>query len=188
MDWIEIRKKTFKIIDEKTNWKMQIIIPAQANLREFKLHFSNPNLTIKKFATTELFYSSNTLNKVLFSTGYFGPFQGNVLIYSIYLSIWMKYKTIKIFGADLNFHNNITVNSRTNQLMIRHQHFFETDSFEPFLKNPEKVEPFTMTEFMHLTFKTFEAHKILSNYARSLNVKIINYSKFSLIDSYSRAK
>lgn len=186
IDWIATRTKTFKIIDEETNWQMQIIIPAQANLKEFKSHFSNPNLTIKKFATTELFYSSNLLNRALFSTGYFGPFQGNVLIYSLYLSIWMNYNTIKIFGADLNFHNNITVDSKTNQLMIRHQHFFEDDSFETFLKNPEKVEAFTMTEFMYLTFKTFQAHEILSNYAKSLNIKVLNCSKFSLIDSYSR--
>jgi hypothetical protein len=54
-DWVERRQKTFSIINEKTNWPMQIILPHSANEDILRRSISNNNIKIVKIATQGLF-------------------------------------------------------------------------------------------------------------------------------------
>lgn len=185
-DWIKQREETFKIINECTTWKMQIFLPIWADETILREIIANQNVEIIKFKVFE--NNCKTIKQVLrrYVTGFFGPQQCNVLIYAIYLAIWAKHKKIKIFGADLSFHNDVQVNQRNNHLEIKFRHFNKEEQVERLMKNPEKIEPFTMAELMQTTADTFRAHEILNIFSNYKNIEIINASSFSMIDAYKR--
>jgi hypothetical protein len=185
-DWILKRNETFKNINNKTNWKIQIFIPSHANIQIFRSRIKNSNIQFIKFNTTGIINKSLKSTFMYFNTGLFGPFQGNVLIYAIYFGIWSKYKNIRIFGADLSLQENILVDQKTNDLFMNFKHFGNQSTREKFMKNPKKIDSFKMHEFLYLSAETFHAHYILNKYAKSKKINITNNSNYSLIDSYSR--
>lgn len=186
IDWVKQRELTFKNINDKTTWPMTIIVPAQASLRIINSNITNKNVSVVKINTVSFRSRSQIVDFIHYDTGLFGPFQGNVLIYSIFLSLFAGYKDIKLFGADMSFHNNIKVDQYTNELYINFTHFGQIDTCEKFLKNPEKIEPFKTYEFFELTAETFYAHKMLNEYALKKGSNILNLSSDSFIDSYTR--
>lgn len=189
LDWIRRREITFQKINNETTWPMTIILPYNADLSIIKAHIHNPNIQIIKISTQNLYIKKySRVVKLLFDIGIYGPPQINVLIYAIFICIGAKYENIKIFGADLSFHNDINVNQETNELYIRFRHFNEEDKIELLKKNPEKVENFRMSEILDLSAQTFYAHEILYSYARDKNIVIVNYSNYSLIDAYPRSE
>lgn len=185
-DWIKQRNSTFKSINEKTRWKLQIYLPSQANMEVIRNKISNENIDFIRFSATGYINPDFKLSFFHFNTGFFGPFQGNVLIYAIYLGIWAKYKNIRVFGADLSLQENIKVDQATNELYITFRHFNNSAKKEKFLKNPNKTEAFKMHEFLLLSAETFFAHQVLSEYAKSKKINIYNCSSYSLIDAYRR--
>jgi len=186
LDWKLQREKTFSYINEKTRWPLQVFVPAQADVEIIKKSITNTNIEFVKFCSTGYFSENLKYSFNLFDTGLFGPFQGNVLIYAIYLGIWSKYDRVKVFGADLSLHENVRVDQQTNDLYIEFKHFNNSVKRERFMKNPGKVEPFCMHEFMKLMAETFSAHNVLQDYAKSKGVEITNCSSYSLIDAYPR--
>lgn len=187
--WITRREKTFSILNETTDWKMNIVVPCSANLEILKRGINNKNINIFKINTQSMFSTKLTSFKTwLFEKGLYGPPQINVLIYGIYLSIVSGYKNISFYGADLSFHNDVKVDQESNELYIEYKHFNEVNKIEPLMKNPGKVEPWRMAELMKLTSDTFYAHEIISAYAINKGVVIENASSYSLIDAYPRSK
>lgn len=186
-DWIERRDKTFLTLSEKTSWPMTVIVPQEADLNILKGGINNKFVEIIRFSTQSLFVSkyNNTVGK-LYDSGIYGPPQINVLLYGIFAALMAKYKEVRIYGADMSFHNDVEVDQSSSELFIRFRHFNQDDEFELLRKNPEKVEPWRMAELLELSAHTFYAHETLNEYARSRGVSITNASSFSLIDAYPR--
>jgi hypothetical protein len=174
--WIKQREETFKIINNETTWKMQILLPANADISILKKQIKNKNIEIIKHMTIE----SNKTS--LFNSGYFGPSQVNVLIYAVYFSIWAKYNSIEIYGADMDFYKNIEVDQRTNLKGRTTKHFNKKN--DPI--DPKNDFQFTMSEHMKLFSYAFKAHELLEDYANKKNFLILNKSSFSMIDAYKR--
>lgn len=187
--WVARREKTFDILNNSTDWDMTIIVPCSAKLDIITNRINNKKIKFFKFNTQPLFTSELTrFQEWLFDIGLYGPPQINVLIYGIYLSVIAGYKDIKIYGADLSFHNDVEVNQINNQLYIKYRHFNEKNAVEPLLKNPDKIEPWRMSELMKLTADTFYAHEIINAYALKKGICIENASNYSLIDAYPRSR
>ena len=180
--WIVQREKTFKIINEQTSWGMKIILPAGADETILREYIQNENIEIIKMNV----FSENRIK--LYDSGYYGPSQCNVLIYAVYLAIWSKYKSIEIYGADMSFHKDVEVDQNDNSLIHIFRHFNKEDEVHKCMKNPQRVEPFTMTELMQTTTDTFQAHEFLEQYAKTKDINILNCSSYSLIDAYKRPK
>ncbi|MBT5988144.1 DUF115 domain-containing protein [bacterium] len=187
-DWIKQREKTFAVINESTFWKMKIFLPAFADKSILTEKINNPNVQIIKFKV--LPYVNSNLKKVInrYKTGFFGPYQCNVLIYAVYLALWARYKEIKIYGADLSFHNDVEVDQTNNHLQMRVRHFNSPDHVERLTKNPQKIEPFKMSALMQTTADTFISHDALNEFAKIIGVQIVNKSSVSMIDAYDRSE
>jgi len=186
-DWIERREKTFHLINEKTTWPLQIVIPIFGNDKPLKEIINNPLVKITKLATKGIkcpSYSGRVQR--LYDSGFYGPPPINVLIYAIFAAIKLRYKVVKVCGADLSFHKDVDVDQSTNDLIMTFRHFNEPDKVEVLTKNPEKKVKWKMSELLSLSAETFLAHELLNNYAKSKGIQIINASSFSLIDSYER--
>tara|TARA_Y100000766_G_C18912776_1_gene609303 strand:- start:4253 stop:5143 length:891 start_codon:yes stop_codon:yes gene_type:complete len=185
-DWINQRSKTFSDINNKTDWGMTIFYPSWVNQRTIKKHINNKHIKFVSLRIGEFNSSSKQINRLFFNTGLFGPSQVNVLIYAVYISIWLKTSKIIILGADTSFHNDFSVDQSTNQLFMDFRHFNDDTQKKPLMKNPEKINPFTIFEIMDTCTKTFQAHDMLEFFASTNSIKIYNASSFSLIDSYER--
>ena len=187
--WVARREKTFDILNNSTDWEMTIVVPSSAKLDVITSRIDNKKIKFFKFNTQPLFtFKLTRLQEWFFDIGLYGPPQINVLIYGIYLSVIAGYKNIRIYGADLSFHNDVAVDQKSNQLYIEFKHFNERNSTEPLLKNPDKVEPWRMSELMKLTADTFYAHEILNTYVLKKGICIENASNYSLIDAYPRSR
>ncbi|WP_286220279.1 hypothetical protein [Marinobacter apostichopi] len=186
-DWIERREKTFSIINEKTEWPMKIIVPHYADEKILTKSIQNENVKIIKIATQGLPCKEyNDLLGKVFDMGIYGPPQINVLIYGIYIGIILGYEKVNVYGADLSFHKDISVDQNTNDLYITFKHFNEKDNIEVLRKNPDKVMKWRMAELLQLSADTFSAHELMSDYAKYKGVSILNKSSQSLIDAYPR--
>lgn len=187
-DWVREREATFDTIDHETTWKMQIFIPKWVNYQTIRKRITNPNVEI---IALKVFQTDSRNKKELFKkydSGLFGPYQGNVLNYAIYIAIWCGYSKIRLFGCDLSLHLDLEVDQANNNLNLRYRYFGKEDRIERFMKNPQKSEPQTMSSVMTTAARTFAAHAALASYAEYKRVKILNCASFSLIDSYPRER
>lgn len=186
IDWVEQREKTFKIINETTNWPMQIFLPANADESILKDIITNENIQIIKFRVSQFVSENLKLNDFMYATGFFGPYQCNVLIYAIYLAVWARYNIVDIYGADLSFHNDVQVNQINNKLYMTFKHFNSKDKIEFLRRGYKKEGNETMFYMLDGQAKTFKAHELIESFSEKLDVKIYNKSSVSLIDAYSR--
>lgn len=188
-NWISRREKTFKILNETTTWDMNIVVPHSADLEIINRNITNSYIKVTKINTLSLFsFGLSGFSSWLFDKGLYGPPQINVLIYAIYLPIIAGYKKIRVYGADLSFHNDVQVDQESNELYIEYKHFNEKNKTELLRKNPEKIEPWKMAELMKITSDTFYAHEVINEYANQKGTYIENASSYSLIDAYPRSK
>lgn len=185
-DWVDTRNRTFKMLSEIVDWPMQVFVPIYADKKFIESKIKNDNIEIIKIKVGSIPDIRGKMAHFLFDTNFYGPGSMNVLIFAVYLSIKSSYDAIDIYGADLSFHKDVDVDQKTNKPIIKYNHFYGSESYEELTKDPQKKENFTMYEFMNITTKTFFAHEVLSSYAKKLNIKIINKSSQSLIDSYDR--
>lgn len=186
-DWVKRREKTFSIIQQQTDWPMQVILPHGANEKVLKRFINKKHIKIIKISTQSLFCNSyNRLVGKMYDSGFYGPPQINVLIYAIHMAVRARYKRIYIYGADLSFHNDVNVDQNTNELFITFRHFNQENSVEVLRKNPEKVKKWRMAELLQTSADTFLAHEILAEYSKAKGVAIFNKSSQSLIDAYPR--
>lgn len=186
VDWIKQREKTFNIINDSTDWPMQILIPHNANIEILKKIITNENINIVKFKVFQYHFDSYRLNKFFYKTGIIGPDMSNVLVYAVYISMWAKYSIIEIFGADMSFHNDVCVNQKNNNLEIKFRHFNGTGHKERLMQNPQKLKPVTMHSLLNESARTFRSHGLLNKLAISNDIEIKNLSSNSLIDAYRR--
>jgi hypothetical protein len=185
-DWIRQRELTFQAIEEKTSWKMQIFLPLGADENVLSKIIKNTNVEILKIKTIGVFYKKyDRFTSFFLNTGLFGPAQNNVLLYSIYLSIWANYKKIDIYGADMTIYKNIDVN-KNNDLVFKRSYFNEKDCYELLKTGPLKENSPRISNMMFSAYRIFLQHEILHEYAVSKSIFVTNRSSTSLIDSYPR--
>ena len=185
-DWVKQRELTFKAINKKTTWKMQIILPFYADEKVLSHFICSDFIEIVKVKNIGVFIKKlNFFTKLYMNSGMFGPAQNNVLIYAIYYCIWAGYKDINIYGSDMTIYQNIHVGC-DNELIIKYTHFNDSDHSEKLRTGTQKEKIPTMHEMMFSAYRIFLQHKILNDYAASKSIKIFNKSSISQIDAYSR--
>jgi hypothetical protein len=185
-DWIKQREETFKVINERTTWRMQIFLPMGADKTILEKIIVNPNVEIINVKVHPVFLKKyGKLTRVLFDSGFFGPAQNNVLIYAVYFILFAGYKNLKIFGSDFSIYKNIEVD-KFNRLVMKFEHFNGVDRFEVLKTGPMKDRSPNMSNMMFSAFRILKQHEIIRQYADDLGVNIYNLSSYSLIDAYER--
>lgn len=185
-DWITQREETFKKINKSTTWPMQIFLPNHADETILQAIITNENIQIIKFRVIQFVDKNSKMNNLMYSTGFFGPYQCNVLIYAIYLAAWARYDIVDIYGADSSFHNDVQVDQLNNKLYMTFRHFNSNDTIEFLRRGYKKQDNETMFYMLDGQAKVFKAHELIEQFSKTLNVKIYNKSSSSLIDAYSR--
>lgn len=178
----------FNILDEKVDWNMNIYVPAN-NLERF-VKFSNlNNKFVSVIGVNTIGYSGfEKFRHYYYKKGYSCPPPQTVTNLGIFVGIQCGYKNIDLFGVDHTFLSDLVINE-DNKLCQKYYHSY--DKGEPEYKvivRTDTNEVWKIGEYIVACGKMFLSHDLLEKYARSVNCRILNYTKCSMIDSYERVK
>ncbi|MEE0892885.1 MAG: hypothetical protein UIT85_02525 [Treponema sp.] len=172
-----------------TTWNMKVVIPDFAAESEFcsllkqnekfKVYFYNT----RNYSSNENIFEQHNRNQ---ST----PPARNVLNLALYLSIFLKYKEVYLFGAENSFMNDLHVDQDDNRLYFTYRHFYDKVKREYLYYDNDHPERGTkkLHEFLSEHSKTMKLYWDLLEYSNYNNVKIYNASEYSLIDAFERRK
>ncbi|MCR3969095.1 hypothetical protein [Aeromonas veronii] len=183
------RESLFTSLNESVHWDIMLFVPISSDLEYLRSKITNNKIHIIKLNSVVLPYLPHVQRKLIlnkFATGLYGPPASNVLIWAVYVAIFAGYKEVDLYGADLSFTQDIQVDQKSNQLMIKYKHFYGESTYEPLMMNPERIKNVTMEDLYWEMYQTFYAHNLLSDFAQAKGVEIKNRSSYSLIDSYPR--
>jgi hypothetical protein len=176
-------KKLFQILQNNVDWALNIYITQTCQEFVKFSSLTNKNLSIIKVNCAD-YKGYELLRNKFYKKGLSMPIPQNVSIVAIYVGLNSGYSLIKLYGVDHNgFFDSLCINEN-NQLCYWYKHFYDNGKLEPII-NPAGLV-FKVSEYITCISLMFKSHDILAKYAEYLNIKIINCTKDSLIDSYER--
>jgi hypothetical protein len=118
------------------------------------------------------------------------PTPQNVLIPAIFLALNRGFKKIILVGADHSWHEELVIDVN-NVFGTYDKHFYdgvEQKKIIPLMMDINSGVTTTVHEQFYALSKVFKSHILLNKYARHRRAKILNLSKVSWIDAYSRVE
>jgi len=182
----ELRGKIFETVN-MVNWPLQIIVSHNADLNFLSKQFSNKNIELVKMKAIGIHRPLNENAFRYYDTGLFAPPFTNVLVAALFCAIKAGYDEIEIFGADFSYMFLIDVDQKSNEVIIKEEHFYKTGEKEVLkVSAAADAPPTTMYEFLDVQAKTFRSHELLNEYAKRKGISMSNRSSYSAIDAYPR--
>jgi hypothetical protein len=184
-------KKTLNAFLNQVNWQMNLYLPIYAK-KSYLVDIitqSNKNIGIHYFNYT-IVKTFKGLQHWLFRNLLAMPQCQNILSASIYISITRKHQEVYLLGADHSWIEEFKLND-DNQLIGRQLHFYDDPSklkFEDIATVIKVSSKGFMAAQMLSLHKAFYAYEVLADYANSQNVKVLNASVKSYIDSFEKIR
>lgn len=182
---IEEVRRLFSVL-EKVDWDMILYIPA--SLYKSFLLFSglkNHNITITKVNCID-YTGFGCFRNFLYKKNLTIPRVQTVAILAIYIGLCKGYSEVDLYGVDHTFFDSLTVNEN-NELCNSNSHFYGSGNVKPILR-PDNSEIWKMSDYIEVIMYMFKSHDLLASFANYIDVKVLNCTKISLIDSYERCK
>ena len=183
---IRIKREKLFLEINKIDWKIIIICPNDA----YTLFFNN--FRNNKYISVEIinqnFCDFKYENITLFALRYklMTPSFINVCVVALWHAILNDTKNIELYGADFSFFKTLDVDQKTNEAMIATEYFYEKNNI---LGSTQKYKN-TRTKKIHIRLRqcwlAFQQMYLLSELARKKNLKLINFSSKSFLDSIDR--
>lgn len=186
--YIKLRGDIFEALQEKTKWKLYIMVPFIAKKSSaFKILLSKNKNIIPLYYNTTPAEGFSFFTRILFDTGLGMPRPHNVIIPAIMNLIKLNFKDIYITGADHSWLPEISVNEK-NEALVNQKHFYDENE-----SKPEKMEdyidrPRRLHEIIYKFYLSFKGYWIIKDYANKKNVNIYNCSEVSFIDAFERKR
>lgn len=164
------------------DWKMNLILPIDANKSFHSRFFNHPNVNIYYFPNIYIGNLSNL--PFLYHHNFFNPQIQNVLVYTIFLSINNNNKAIFLLGAEHSWFNNLHVDE-SNTVCALDEHFYESDvKIEPYLT--WYGEKYKLHQLLFDFGRMFRGYHELEAYSKRRGAKIVNLTKKSFIDAFDK--
>lgn len=160
-----------------TSWSIVLYVPYY-HVNIAKTLIKNNNIKVVPVPTL-LFEGFEEKRYIGYKKGIAVPSFVNVTIMAEYVLLNLGCKDIRLYGVDHTFFNGIAVDSN-NTLCIIDSHF-DGDRYIPVRGGKVSI-----ANWLYDKYLTFLEHENIRKYADFLNAKIINCTKSSLIDSYTR--
>lgn len=183
-------EKTIRCLINLTVWPMNLFVPqtARRSYLVSQLHRKHPNVRV-------VFYNYTVVRgyawfrHFIFRRGWGMPQSQNILAASLYLAITRRFQTIYLFGADHSWHEEIRVTD-ANELLMKQEHFYDKPGDAAYIPIYDVVKKETSrmsAQFASLS-KAFYSYEILRDYARYMQVRVLNASAKSYVDAFVRVK
>lgn len=182
-------RKTYQILLEETDWNITFYIPWNSQKSPFVhglMKKKNFKFQFVNYVTTKGGFQN--INHWLYNWNLAAPQSQNILVYALFFGVKIGVKRLFLFGAENNWHNNVTVN-KNNELMLHEVHVYEKKQEQIVRMIKDPVDPsksITMAVLLEACAKVFKGYTVVNRYAETKHTRIYNCSKNSLIDSFER--
>ena len=178
----------FEIL-QSVDWKINILCPVEGFNYINKKLSKNQNLSIK---IIPIRYSNLLLKESTYyaiKNRYFSIPNVNSVITLLWMSIFMNYNKITLYGCDFSAFKDIMVDQKTNEIIVSTKHFYgnsfaEKNAGKKYVEQKDK--PLSVRIFQ--VYRCFNLLDILAEISKDLNIEVINGSSFSFIDSFPRSQ
>ena len=160
----------------KIDWHCDLYYPKHFDRKYVLNKIKNPLVRKIPYNSTPL-SSRHKLTHLCFKYNLGMPVPESVIIPSIFITINQRFKKIYLFGVDHSWARYLEVDGSNNCSFLL-SHFWGND-------NRTRSDR-GMSDFFMSQHRLFSSHEQLKKYSAYRNVKIINKTKTSLIDSYDR--
>jgi hypothetical protein len=178
-------QKLYVLFEKYVNWEMFLYIPVN-RFNDFIKYSKITNTNIKVIKLNVNSYSGYEKFRYFFyKKGLAMPTPQTVANFAIFVGLNRGYKELKLYGFDHTFFDSLQVNDK-NQLCNKELHFYNKEAtLKPILKI-FNGEQYKISDYLKDITNMFASHDLLNCYAEYLDVKILNCTKNSMIDSYCR--
>lgn len=181
--------RLFSILQERVDWDLNIYVP-KSGLKSFRSFskLTNPYLHIVALNTEE-YAGYESLRFKFYKKGLSMPRIQTVANMAIFVGINSGYSRINLYGVEHTFLDSLCVNDK-NQLCNKDKHFYDKEEaqLKPIIKTDSQDEVWKIGDYLMAIAWMFKSHELLAAYAKYKNVRILNCTKGSMIDSYERTR
>ncbi|WP_188007793.1 hypothetical protein [Photobacterium damselae] len=165
---------------ENVDWNLTIVVPS-----EFKglLNIKNDHVNILVINTLPLPDKFIYFRYYMYKFNYAAPKMQNVVIFATYFAIQVGYNKIFLHGVDSDSFKDVFINKK-NEMVLIDKHFYGNKEIN--LSKQYSYLPGSFYKKLQADVNMFKSYYDLRLYSDKINVEIINYSKNSMIDSFSR--
>jgi len=176
-------------LKKTTCWPLTFITPFAAQGIFKELLKENKNINVVGFNKVNTWKGFKWFDRWVFNNQWAIVSGFNVIISAIHLAIAIGFKKIYLLGVDHSWHKN-TIVGDDNKLYVCDVHFYdENPKLTPILVEEKgKIRSEKYHEQLSHLKKTFESYHYIQDYARDINVKILNCTSNSYIDAFERHK
>lgn len=179
-------KALFDVLQNKVSWNMNLYVPKD-KFKDF-LSFSkitNSNINIVPINSVP-YLGIECMRNFVYKKGWSIPQTFTVAILAIYVGIITGYSEVRLYGVDHTFFDSLCVNEK-NQLCNYEKHFYDNSEvkLKPIIRN-DNDQVYSVSGYLTIMYNIFHSHDLLASFAKYMNVKVINCTKCSMIDSYER--
>lgn len=171
----------FTTLNESVTWDITLFVWKEG-LDTIKKHINNKMIKIIGIGTITYDGFESKRNQY-YKKGLAVPSYVNVTIMCIYVLLNMGYSTICLFGVDHSFLSSICTDD-DNDLCVVDHHFYG-DEYRKIIEVRNGVK-WGVAEYVYNYYLTFLEHKRMNSYSQYLGAKIINCTRKSWIDAYTR--
>jgi hypothetical protein len=178
----------FRTISDSTKWEIDLFIPYSAKKvkRWQKVIKKNPHIRINYFNSTPI-EGYNWFRRICYNNYLGMPRPHNVLIPSLMLSLFMRFKKIYLFGTDHSWMKDMWV-TENNEVLLHQKHFYDQETSKPRPMDHLGKGSRRMHEVLQKFVYAFRGYLEINEYSLSRGQEIINCTEGSYIDAFKRSK
>lgn len=172
-------------INTLTQWEMFLFVPYEPAARKAMAEIVlNPLIHI-------CFYNSGTykgfscVRKWLYDKNLSMPVSQNVLVASLYISLYLGYSNIELYGVEHSWTRCLFVNEN-NEVCLENPHFFDKESAPPKTWKEIQHEDAHIHNVLRMYAQMFDSYWEIKQIAQRRNAIIINKTKDSFIDAFPK--
>ena len=161
----------------KVDWNMYLCVSTNSNINGIISKINNQNIRSLSW-NTATFEGFSNISYRIFSLNLGMPKCQTVVNFALMAAINMKYQNIYLYGADHSWTKDLRVDNNNN-VCYGDRHVYNTKLTEIKMK-------YSISHLLNLYANMFASHLIISNYAKYKKITILNCTKDSFIDAYTR--
>tara|TARA_X000000950_G_scaffold272586_1_gene355305 strand:+ start:3065 stop:3937 length:873 start_codon:yes stop_codon:yes gene_type:complete len=167
----------------KTNWPLNLYVPLSKKLYFQKIFTKNPFINLCTIKTGgKLLKNTNVMKVILKYRLSFLP-TINVVHLAIQIGFFLRYKKIIAFGLDSDSFKSLYVDQFSNLVYSNPDHYNSSKSLK---KMPIQKKHKSLSQRLDQASLSFKIYEVLNIQAKFENLKLLNCSSFSMIDSLDR--
>lgn len=171
-------QKRFKEQLLKVTWDLNLFVPFHGANPIKQILQENKNIKIVSYNMTPV-SGIKKIAHILYLLNLGMPKASNVLNATIFLALNSGYKSIHIYGADHSWIQDLFVDE-DNDVCCFENHFYDNT------RKPYKLPKESLADGLRSIVEAFDSYKLLKDYSKSINSKILNKTKGSFIDVFDK--